>query len=81
MAEPAIGDGARDLVHAFKNHLAIVVGFCDLAMASLPAGHPARHDVAEINRAGQAALQLLPELAARLDAAPDSDTPSNTEGG
>jgi hypothetical protein len=59
-------DRESDLLHLFKNHLAIIVGFCDLLADDLPAGDRRRDDVLEIHRAGEAAMALLPELAKRL---------------
>lgn len=57
----------RDLVHEFKNQLSIIVGFCDLLMTTVPLDSQARRDIAQIQRASEAALDLLPELARRLD--------------
>ncbi len=57
----------RDLVHEFKNQLSIIVGFCDLLMTTVPPDSQARRDIAQIQRASEAALDLLPELARRLD--------------
>ena len=54
------------LLHEFKNHLSIIIGFCDLLLTDLPADDPKRNDVTEIRKAGQAALDLIPELSARL---------------
>jgi hypothetical protein len=55
------------LVHQFKNHLAVIVGFCDLLRDDLPPGDSRLGDVAEIRKAAQAATDLLPELNRRLD--------------
>jgi hypothetical protein len=60
-----IPDGER-LVHEFKNHLSVIVGFCDVLLRELPDGDPKRADVVEIQKAGHAALALLPELTARI---------------
>jgi hypothetical protein len=54
------------LVHQLKNHLAIVIGFCDLLLSDLPQDDPRRVDVQEMRKAGQAALDLIPELSARM---------------
>lgn len=59
-------DRETDLLHQFKNHLAIVVGFCDLLVDELPASDPKRGDILEIHRAARAAMALVPELARRL---------------
>lgn len=58
-------EGER-LVHEFKNHLSVIVGFCDVLLRELPEGDPKRADVNEIQKAGHAALALLPELTARI---------------
>ena len=54
-----------DVLHRFKN-LSIVVGFCDLLLAALPAEDPRHADVLEIHKAGRAAMALVPELAKRI---------------
>ena len=54
------------LVHQLKNHLAIVIGFCDLLLGDLPQDDPKRGDIEEMRKAGQAALDLIPDIAARL---------------
>ena len=59
-------DREPDLLHKFKNHLGIIVGFCDLLVDELPEGDPKRKDILEIHKAGRAAMALVPELAKRL---------------
>ena len=54
------------LLHQLKNHLSIVVGFCDLLLGDLPQDDPKRVDIQEMRKAGQAALDLLPDLSARM---------------
>jgi hypothetical protein len=54
------------LLHQLKNHLAIIVGFCDLLLGDLPADDPKRIDIQEMRKAGQAALDLIPDLSARM---------------
>lgn len=51
--------GEPDVIHAFKNQLAIIIGFSDLLLSELPEDSPHRRDVAEINKAGHQALALL----------------------
>ncbi len=51
-----------DLIHRFKNHLSIVVGFCDLLLAECPEDDPRRADLVEIQKAAYAAMALVPEL-------------------
>ena len=55
-----------DLFHEFKNHLSIIVGFCDLLLVELPDTDPRRTDILEVHKAGRAAMALVPELAKRL---------------
>ncbi|MBI2186279.1 MAG: hypothetical protein HYU37_04045 [Acidobacteria bacterium] len=50
------------LVHDFKNHLAVIVGFCDVLLRELPEDDVKRADVEEIQRAALAAADLLPQL-------------------
>lgn len=50
--------------HTLKNHLAIVVGYCELLLAETPADDPRRDDMAEMHRAATAVLAMF---------APDAD--------
>ena len=59
-------DREPDLLHQFKNHLSIIVGFCDLLVDDLPDDDPKRSDVLEIQKAGRAAMAMVPDLARRL---------------
>jgi hypothetical protein len=54
------------LLHQFKNHLAIIVGFCDLLLIELPATDRNHEDIQEIKKAAEAAIALLPQLSKRL---------------
>lgn len=54
------------LLHAFNNHLSVVIGFCDLLLRDLPELDPKRADVLEMRKAGYAAIALLPQLAERM---------------
>jgi signal transduction histidine kinase len=54
------------LVHQLKNHLAIVIGFCDLLLEDMAQDDPKRGDIQEMRKAGQAALELIPDLSARM---------------
>jgi two-component system, cell cycle sensor histidine kinase and response regulator CckA len=53
-----------EVLHACRNHLAIVVSYADLLLQDLPADDPRRQDVLEIRKAGQAAAALLRQVAA-----------------
>lgn len=50
------------VLHAFKNQLTVIVGFCDLLLLELPEGDKKREDVAEILRAAHVALGLARQL-------------------
>jgi hypothetical protein len=66
MTDPRSTLDDRQLLHQFKNYLAVIVGFCDLMLADLPANAPQQGDVIEVRKAAQSAMDLLPELARRL---------------
>jgi hypothetical protein len=55
-------DANDQLAHEFKNHMAVVVGFCDLLLSELPPDHPLRADLEQIHLASHAAVALLPRL-------------------
>jgi hypothetical protein len=55
-----------EVIHRFKNHLAVVISFTDLLLLELPEDDPHRPDVVEIHKAGRAAMDLIPELAKRV---------------
>ena len=58
--------GEVPLLHEFKNHLSVIIGFCDLLLSELREDDPKRADVLEVRKAGHAAIALLPELSERL---------------
>jgi hypothetical protein len=60
MSDPSGGE--PEVLHRFKNHLAVMISFADLLMLEMPADSPHRADLAEIHKAGRAAIALLPEL-------------------
>lgn len=62
---PSPGLGPDQLVHEFKNHLSVIVGFCDVLLRDLPEGDVKRADVVEIQRAALAVVALLPQIPAR----------------
>jgi hypothetical protein len=54
-----------ELIHRLKNHLCIIVGFCELLLAdAADAGH--RRDLEEIHKAAKDAIDMMPEVASRL---------------
>ncbi|MSO31089.1 MAG: hypothetical protein EXQ48_09165 [Acidobacteria bacterium] len=67
MIEPSPSDRVtHDLVHEFKNHLAVIVGFCDLLLRELPDGDPRREDILQMHKAGHDAIALLPRLTTHM---------------
>jgi hypothetical protein len=54
------------VLHELQNHLAIIVGFCDLLLADLPQSDRVCEDIGHIRAAGKAAMDLLPDVAARM---------------
>jgi hypothetical protein len=55
-----------EIIHRMKNHLCIILGFCDLLLADFPPPDTHHQDLAEIMKAAQEALSMMPELASRL---------------
>jgi len=60
------GGHDTSVMHEFKNHLAVIVGFCDLLLRDVPEDDPKRTDILEIRNAAQAAIALLPALSERM---------------
>jgi hypothetical protein len=58
--------GENEILHQLKNHLSIIVGFCDLLLEELPSADPRHADILEVDKAARAAMALMPELAKRL---------------
>jgi hypothetical protein len=54
------------VIHNLKNHLAIIVGFCDLLIADAADGDPRKADLLEVNQAAREAMAAIPEIARRL---------------
>lgn len=53
--------------HDLRNQLGIVLGFSELLLDDLEAGHPMRKDLEEILRAGQRAMVIVDEFERRPD--------------
>ena len=69
MTEPPQADGTTGpdpLLHALQNQLSAIIGFCDLLLREMPESDPRRSDILEMQRAGLAAIDLLPALSERL---------------
>jgi hypothetical protein len=58
--------GEPEILHRLRNHLSVVVSFCDLLLADMPHDDPRRADLVEVQNAGRAGLNLLPEVASRF---------------
>jgi hypothetical protein len=58
--------GNAQVVHQLKNHLAVIVGYCDLLLADTPADDPRRADLLDIYKAARDAMAVMPEVARRL---------------
>jgi hypothetical protein len=52
-----------ELMHRLRNHLAVVVTFSELLVLELPEDDPRRKDLVEIQKAGKAAMEMMPEIA------------------
>lgn len=55
-----------EVIHRLKNHLCIIVGFCDLLLTDLPSADPRHRDVMEIYKAAQDAMAMVPDVASRM---------------
>jgi hypothetical protein len=52
-----------DVVHRLRNHLAVILAFCDLRLAECPAGESRRRaDLVEVDKAARAAMAILPDV-------------------
>ena len=61
-ARPKLPAVEPPILHQFKNHLSIIVGFCELLLDELPRHDPKHADIAEMRRAADAAMTLLPQM-------------------
>jgi hypothetical protein len=48
-----------DTEHAVKNHLAVIVGFCELLLTETPAEDSRHADLLEINRAARELMAIF----------------------
>ena len=60
----AVGSLAGGVAHDFNNLLTAILGYCDLALESIPSDAPASDDVQEIRRAAKRAAELTHQLLA-----------------
>ena len=62
-SEPA---SESDLVHRLKNHMCVIVGFCDLLLADCPIDDQRHADLLEVQKAARDAMAMMPEFDRRL---------------
>ena len=48
--------------HTLKNHLAIILGYCELLLSETPAEDSRQLDIAEMHRAASAMMSILREV-------------------
>ncbi|MGE0440990.1 MAG: nitrogen regulation protein NR(II) [Gemmatimonadales bacterium] len=60
----AVGQLAGGIAHDFNNLLTTMMGHSEMALDSLPDGHPVRHDLTQIHRASVRAADLTKQLLA-----------------
>ena len=51
--------GESRRMHNVRNHLAVIVGFCDLLLGEIPETDRKRADILEMRKAADAAMALL----------------------
>ena len=56
-----------DVIHRLKNHLSVIVGFCDLLLSECPEGDARRRDLVEVDKAARAAMAIMPEVVRRVE--------------
>ena len=57
-----VGTLAGGIAHDFNNILSPILGFSDLALMDLPAGHPARDDIDQVIKAARRARELVEQI-------------------
>ena len=62
-SEPA---SESDLIHRLKNHICVIVGFCDLLLADFPSDDQRHADLLEVQKAARDAMAMMPEIGRRL---------------
>jgi len=46
-------------IHDIRNHLSVIIGYCDLLLSEIPTGDRKLADVTEIRKSAVAAMSLL----------------------
>lgn len=49
----------REFEHTLCNHVAIIVGYCELLLDTVPPDSALRADLEEVHKAARAAMQML----------------------
>jgi hypothetical protein len=57
--EPVYDAGDSRRLHNVRNHLSVILGFCDLLLVEIPADDRKHNDVLEMRKAALAAMSLL----------------------
>src|SRR5262249_42748555 len=57
-----VGTLAGGIAHDFNNILSPLLGYADLALSDLPAGHPAREDLEQVLKAARRARDLVKQI-------------------
>jgi hypothetical protein len=60
------GRTTEDAMHRLKNHLAVIIGFCDLLVEESTPDDPRRADFLELQQSARAAMAVLPEVDGRV---------------
>lgn len=55
--DPHSGESRR--MHNVRNHLAVIIGFCDLLLGEIPESDRKHADILEMRKAADAAMVLL----------------------
>ena len=61
---PATGGGPPDSrrLHDVRNHLSVIIGYCDLLLPEIPPSDRKHADITEMRKAATAAMSLLEDL-------------------
>jgi hypothetical protein len=62
-----------EVVHQLKNHLAIIVGYCDLLLAETADDDPRKADLLDVHKAARDAMAVMPDVARRLRTAVEDE--------
>jgi hypothetical protein len=54
--------GDSHWLHHVRNHLSVILGYCDLLLGDIPDGDRKHADVLEMREAAQAAIALLEDV-------------------